>query len=125
MKFLKRTRHTFDTLVQHQPCASPRPFRIRHSAFLLPDVPPSRRKLIYSSLTRNATGYVTQNSSVPCVFLKLIMRTRGYVVKLLIRFSLNFLKRAVIDFARRARKQPLSSSADGAGGKLACGAFAA
>jgi hypothetical protein len=53
------------------------------------------------------------------------MRSRLLLVKLLIRISSKFLETFVIDFARHARKQTLSASIGGDGGKLARGAMPA
>jgi hypothetical protein len=53
------------------------------------------------------------------------MRLGREDVKNLIRFSSKFLEPVVIDFARHARKQTLSGSIGGDGGKLARGAMPA
>jgi hypothetical protein len=60
------------------------------------------------------------------LFIYVSMMLRGDVfVKRLFRNSHNFLACAVIDFSRRASKQPLSVSIGECGGKLRRGAFAA
>jgi hypothetical protein len=53
------------------------------------------------------------------------MLREEFFVKRPIRFSRNFLERAVIDISRLAGKQPLSVYIDSAGGKLDWGAFTA